>query len=444
MQFVAPLLLLWAAAPSSAFSPVARRPARRLTPALRSTADTAAASTSTSFDAFEADLDDGADEPDYFGGAEDEEAATWQENLEVLLDPTTDVARRQVLLSDLVSAREEIQESVGSALQDRKIDTLLTPTGRKLQEGTRAVVAQVATDILPNLLDAASDPDLRDRTARELPSLLPKVGRNIADAVATQAKARLEELMSDIADPTRIPERINRQADAVGREVRNVFSETPEDLTGPSYAVVSAGPDYEVREYAEYDAAATAMAQEGDSPTDYDLATTGAAFNALAAYTFGANEESRSMDMTTPVTTTSAGEMRFFLDLADGTPPPEPLASEDRPNEKGAVTIVRVPAARLAVRRFTGFATDGEVQRQKDALLSGLAADGVELDVDVGRPVPHLVFQYNPPYTVPMLRRNEICVPVVEEGAVVTREGMDVEWSKPVVAEEEEKDEGEL
>ena len=37
----------------------------------------------------------------------------------------------------------------------------------------------------------------------------------------------------------------------------------------------------------------------------------------------------------------------------------------------------------------------------------------IELDVPHGSTVGHVIFQYNPPYTIPIVRRNEIAVPVV-------------------------------
>merc|ERR1719468_1331106 len=133
--------------------------------------------------------------------------------------------------------------------------------------------------------------------------------------------------------------------------------------------------------------------------------------------------------MTTPVTTTSDGEMRFYL-KNDGTMQgfPTPLAVEDKLNEKGAVKLIEVPPARLAVARFTGFVTDGEVARQKDALLSALAADGVEIDVPHGAVIPYFVFQYNPPYTIPIVRRNEIAVPVLAPGAEISA-NLEEEWN---------------
>ena len=216
-------------------------------------------------------------------------------------------------------------------------------------------------------------------------------------------------------------------------EAKNVFRETPEGLSGPEYRVVAEGVDYEIREYEAYTVASSSMAKVGESYSADDLANGGAAFNALAAYLFGANAEGKKMEMTTPVSTTSLGEMRFYLKRDDGDVTvdqlPQPLTEEDEGfNEKGTVTLAEVPAARLAVRRFTGFVTEGEIARQKDALLSGLAADGVEVDVPHGKAVPHVVFQYNPPYTLPIVRRNEMAVPVRQPGVDVEAADLETEW----------------
>ena len=216
-----------------------------------------------------------------------------------------------------------------------------------------------------------------------------------------------------MANPSRIPKRITEQTAAVVTEAKNIFRETPEGLSGPKYSIVSKGDGYEIRDYEGYSVASTTMSKIGEPYSMDDLTKGGAAFNALAAYLFGANDEGRAMEMTTPVTTTSLGEMRFYL-KKDGVTMsfPNPLSPASF-NEKGAVQVVQVPPARLAVARFTGFATEGEVLRQKDALLSALAMDSVEVDVPHGSVVPHVVFQYNPPYTIPIIRRNEIAVPVV-------------------------------
>lgn len=200
-----------------------------------------------------------------------------------------------------------------------------------------------------------------------------------------------------------------------------MFLDTPDGLSGPEYKVVREERGYEIREYENYTVASTSMAKVGETYSVDDIMNEGAAFNTLAAYLFGANDEGRSMEMTTPVSTTSLGEMRFYLKNEEDVKVPTPLSPEESFNEQGAVKIEEIPRARLAVARFTGFVTAGEVSRQKDALLFALAADGIEVDVPHGSVVPHIVFQYNPPYTIPIVRRNEIAIPVRDPDA--TAEG---------------------
>jgi len=370
--------------------------------------------TDAAFSAFAESLD----EDELFGGdastLEEEGEQSWQESLESLLDPTTPQVKRQILLSDLLNANENIRNDVTLALREGKIDKLLSPTGRKIQDGTKAVARQLTTDILPGIAAAANNGGRPSIISEELPTLVPKIGSRILDAFSNQARKQLETLQADLADPSRIPDRISKQTADLATEARNVFLETPEGLAGPKYTVVSAGRGYEIRDYEGYNVASTSMAKVGESYSMDDLTKGGAAFNALAAYVFGANDEGRIMDMTTPVTTTSLGEMRFYL-KEDGVTTlfPEPLSTEDGYNEQGIVKIIEVPRAKLAVARFTGFVTEGEVSRQKDALLSTLAIDSeYEVDVSHGAVVPHVIFQYNPPYTIPMVRRNEIAVPV--------------------------------
>lgn len=76
-------------------------------------------------DAFSA-FADSLDEDNLF--TEDEEAAnassTWQESLEMLLDPNTPSAKRQILLSDLLNANDDIRSDVQNALKDRKVSSI--------------------------------------------------------------------------------------------------------------------------------------------------------------------------------------------------------------------------------------------------------------------------------------------------------------------------------
>lgn len=52
---------------------------------------------------------------------EPESDETWQERLESLLDPSTPLAQRQILMSELLSSNQDIRDSVSEALRDRKV-----------------------------------------------------------------------------------------------------------------------------------------------------------------------------------------------------------------------------------------------------------------------------------------------------------------------------------
>lgn len=420
------------------------------THALRSTTD--AIRETDIDDAFSAfsesiDEDDLFNDEDDASGSEDE-STSWQESLEMFLDPGTPAAKRQILLSDLVNANDAIRNDVQSALKDKKIDGLLTPTGKKLQDGTRAVARQITTDIIPTIAAAASSNKApANLVPEELPNLVPKIGSRILDAVSNQAKKQLETIQGDLADPTRIRERISKQTADLATEAKNVFLETPEGLEGPKYTVVSESDGYEIRHYEGYNVASTSMSKVGEPYSMDDITKGGAAFNALAAYLFGANDEGRIMDMTTPVTTTSVGEMRFYLKDNMVTDFPQPLSPEGTFNEQGIVKVIEVPAARLAVAKFTGFVTEGEVSRQKDALLSRLSLDGVEVDTPHGSVIPHVIFQYNPPYTIPIVRRNEIAIPVRSEEDIDLNSDLEREWqaaasNEEAVVGDDDNDEG--
>lgn len=299
---------------------------------------------------------------------------------------------------------------------------------------------QIANDILPNLAKTTSSlPPRNPASILPDPTDLSKVGARLFNAFQNQLQRNVEQLQGDLANPVRIPERISRQTEEFLAETRNVFSETPVGLEEPAYTLVAKTDSYEIRDYEAYTVASTSMGKGVILDGDYEpqestmnFAETGAAFNTLAAYLFGANKQGESMEMTTPVTTTSWGEMRFFLSTKkamkngeDNIPEPLDDASESL-YQSGAVTILDIPPARLAVKKFTGFVTEGEVARQKDALLTALMMDDVELDVAHGDPISHVIFQYNPPYTLPIVRRNEIAVAVRTE---VDTEDLQKQWT---------------
>ena len=137
------------------------------------------------------------------------------------------------------------------------------------------------------------------------------------------------------------------------------------------------------------------------------------AFPRLFRYITGNNSGGEKIEMTAPVSqrgemiamtvpvqsTKTGGVMRFFLPkdvVAKG--PPAPLD----PN----VRIVTVPAERVAVLRFTGFADRSSVEAHNRLLLDGLAKAGKTVS---GTP---FLLTYDAPFTIPFLRRNEVAVDI--------------------------------
>lgn len=124
-----------------------------------------------------------------------------------------------------------------------------------------------------------------------------------------------------------------------------------------------------------------------------------------------AEEKGESIAMTAPVVTEDVGggmkKMQFILpakyDSMDKIPKPT--------NPK--VKITKVPAASGAVHKFGGSCNDetGRVQVQK--LIEQLKEDGIEIDEKKALE-NYLLWQYHPPFTIPMFRRNEVWVDLSE------------------------------
>ncbi len=178
----------------------------------------------------------------------------------------------------------------------------------------------------------------------------------------------------------------------------------------PRHSVVERLGDIEIRRYDARLAAETTVAGDAASAR-------GEGFRRLAGYIFGGNQGRTRIEMTAPVAQSGAqtGEriamtapvaqqpadtgwvISFFLP-AGLTDPPKP--NDDR------VRIASVPAETFAVLRFSGLATDAAIASQRAALLTALAGTSWR---PAGDPVSWF---YDPPWTLPPLRRNEIAVSV--------------------------------
>ncbi len=107
--------------------------------------------------------------------------------------------------------------------------------------------------------------------------------------------------------------------------------------------------------------------------------------------------------MTAPVATAEADgmmTMRFFL--------PARFSESTAPAPRDpAVSLGTAPAQRMAVLSFSGSTREARVTARKRTLMDALAGDPDWRAT--GRPVAYF---YDPPWTLPFLKRNEVAVPV--------------------------------
>lgn len=160
----------------------------------------------------------------------------------------------------------------------------------------------------------------------------------------------------------------------------------------PVYQVEKAweAEQIEIRAYAPRIMAVTGINEDSDS-----------GFRVLAGYIFGGNAEEQKIAMTAPVQQTMAGEkeMAFMM--------PAEYALKDLPQpEDQRVSFREAPAYTAAVIQFSGWASAEKADENWQQLQRFLIAEGIDV---TGEPTLN---QYNPPWTLPFMRRNEIIVPV--------------------------------
>ncbi len=178
----------------------------------------------------------------------------------------------------------------------------------------------------------------------------------------------------------------------------------------PDFTVVREIDGVQIREYAPYAVAEVVVPGPAEDAGSR-------AFPILAGYIFGKNKGSKKLDMTAPVTQTSAP---VKLDMtapvtqtaaADGfvvqfvLPRSVTLETAPEPIDP-RVQLRTVPANRVAVVRFSGLWSASNYERHLEQLRVALRGAGI---TPTGEPIWS---RYNPPITPWFLRRNEIWLPV--------------------------------
>ena len=164
----------------------------------------------------------------------------------------------------------------------------------------------------------------------------------------------------------------------------------------PPFTVVGSYNGFELRNYGVLLMASTPL--DGQEGRNMDQG-----FRRLAGYIFGGNSEAQQIAMTAPVIR-EGGQGSWHLSFvmpAEMTLEnlPEPL--DDR------VSLAPVPARTVAALRFSGWATKRRVKSHTSKLVARLEEQGISTAGQA------MVAQYDPPFRLPFMRRNEILVEVI-------------------------------
>jgi hypothetical protein len=161
----------------------------------------------------------------------------------------------------------------------------------------------------------------------------------------------------------------------------------------PEFAIIGDLGDVEIRSYEAAVQAVTILRDSGET-------TQG--FRRLAGFIFGGNDAGQKIAMTAPVQETlDADHPQLAFTMPAGYSM-ETLPVPDDP----AVSLNVVPARTVAVISFSGWATPAKVRNYTRQLQQVLESHNIEYASDP------MLNQYNPPWTLPFLRRNEIIVEV--------------------------------
>lgn len=332
--------------------------------------------------------------------------STWQEDLDQILDIDTSCDSRKEISRSLIKKYNEISTDVVSAVRERSVSRLAPRSlsyGKALR-GIRSFKNQIFTDIIPDIL------------TKSIPKVVeegPKIVGKILETRPTEVLETGQKVVSQARDIMQDPSMLQSTVDDLRKELRKVVKSTPDGLQTPYYDVLEANEACEIRKYVPYSICTTPL-QAGllftaDSPIEALVLSE--SYKKLISYISGSNSRdglSEKLARTIPIIT-DATTMSFVL--------PDGINSFTAPIPDSMDIVLKdLPAQTLAVREFTGLATEGEINRQRARLEDYLISNGIEYDSDSFK-----VFQYNPLYTLPWVRRNEISFMMMRPTNAVNR-----------------------
>ena len=190
------------------------------------------------------------------------------------------------------------------------------------------------------------------------------------------------------------------------------WSQIVSNVEQARYDVAQSQGDIQIRDYASM-----IVAEAEVSGARKEAISQG--FRMIADYIFGNNTRKQNVAMTAPVTQQprdkiamtapvtqegSAGQwkVRFVM------PASYTMDTLPKPNNEG-VKLVEIPGKRFAVIRFSGMAGEASLKDHTDELTKFI----VEKKLNA-LSQPSYAF-FNPPWTLPFLRRNEVMIEVASQ-----------------------------
>ena len=197
-------------------------------------------------------------------------------------------------------------------------------------------------------------------------------------------------------------------------------SQTAMAIEEPSFKVIAKSGTFELRQYAPMLVAETLV--DGDMD---DAGSTG--FRKIADYIFGNNQvqagtSSTKIAMTAPVTMEPQSQ-KIAMTAPVALVPVENMAASQQwrvhfvmpsqytmssiPKPKNPdVKLREIPGKLFAVNSFTGFNTQSRIQAKTDELSAWIGQKNLK---SLGQTQ---LARYDPPWTLPMFRRNEVMIEV--------------------------------
>ena len=184
-----------------------------------------------------------------------------------------------------------------------------------------------------------------------------------------------------------------------------------EKNAGPKYELLSSlDKSVELRRYPARLVAQVEVSGDGKEALNQ-------AFRILAGYIFGKNTQKHNLPMTSPVVAQSQKLPMTSPVTAQVSPTrtimsffmPQSCSLETVPSPSDSrINIVELPPQRYAAIRFSGSWDQNDFSKQAGKLLDCLSKNAL-------KPSGNAVnAYYNPPFTLPFLRRNEVLVPVAD------------------------------